>query len=121
MFDYSTTQLMQCTPEEVRVGRCTPYYSFIGNRYENIFPLKEIIENKHVTCPVVILESQPPLSQEYEVYSSAHEDRPPRRLPEFLNKLRGGTRKIKKSRKSRKIKKIKNKISSFFKVFSKRK
>ena len=45
MFDYSTDENMQCTLEEVRVGRCTPKYSFIGARYENIFPLKEIIEN----------------------------------------------------------------------------
>lgn len=112
MFDYSTVESMQCTLEEVRVGRCTPHYSFIGARYENIFPLKEIIENKHVTCPIAatttLLEETPP-----KVKLS-------RRLLNFF-KFGGGTRKIKKSKKSRKIKKIKNKISSFFKVFSKRK
>ena len=98
MFDYSTDENMQCTLEEVRVGRCTPKYSFIGARYENIFPLKEIIENKHVTCPITatttLLEETPP-----KVKLS-------RRLLDFF-KFRGGTRKYKKSKKSKKIKKSK--------------
>jgi len=38
LFDYSVSDYPQCTPEEIAVGRCTIAYSYIGSRYDDIFP-----------------------------------------------------------------------------------
>jgi len=38
LFDYSTSVNDQCTREEVETGKCTGTYSYIGSRYDRIFP-----------------------------------------------------------------------------------
>ena len=45
LFDYSTDTTKQCTDEENAWGKCTRKYSYIGLRYQNIFPFNEIIAN----------------------------------------------------------------------------
>ena len=42
LFDYSSKTNKQCSVEEIKSGRCTPSYSYIGNRYDNVFPFKNI-------------------------------------------------------------------------------
>jgi hypothetical protein len=43
LFDYSSDTTKQCTDEENSWGKCTRKYSYIGLRYQNIFPFNEII------------------------------------------------------------------------------
>ena len=43
LFDYSSDTTKQCTDEENAWGKCTRKYSYIGLRYQNIFPFNEII------------------------------------------------------------------------------
>jgi hypothetical protein len=45
LFDYSSMHNMQCTPSEIKHGRCTPTYSYIGTRYDNMFPFDILREN----------------------------------------------------------------------------
>jgi hypothetical protein len=52
LFDYSVSDYPQCTPEEIAVGRCTIAYSYIGSRYDDIFPF-----NRHGAPQPVISES----------------------------------------------------------------
>jgi len=41
LFDYSTGKLAQCTENENEVGRCDKTYSYIGSRYEGLFPFDD--------------------------------------------------------------------------------
>jgi hypothetical protein len=43
LFDYSSDTTKQCTDQENAWGKCTRKYSYIGLRYQNIFPFNEII------------------------------------------------------------------------------
>ena len=45
LFDYSSDTTKQCTDEENAWGKCSRKYSYIGLRYQNIFPFNEIISN----------------------------------------------------------------------------
>ena len=44
LFDYSIPNAMQCTQAEIRFGKCSNQYTYIGNRYDNMFPLKEALD-----------------------------------------------------------------------------
>ena len=46
LFDYTR----QCSREEILNNECTPSYTYIGNRYYNLFPLQELIEHLQTTC-----------------------------------------------------------------------
>ena len=46
LFDYSSDNTKQCTDEENAWGKCTKKYSYIGLRYQHIFPFNEIIDNE---------------------------------------------------------------------------
>ena len=46
LFDYSSDNTKQCTDEENAWGKCSKKYSYIGLRYQNIFPFNEIISNE---------------------------------------------------------------------------
>jgi len=46
LFDYSSDNTKQCTDEENAWGKCSKKYSYIGLRYQNIFPFDEIISNE---------------------------------------------------------------------------
>lgn len=69
LFDYSTGIHQQCTEEEIEMGRCTRNYSYIGSRYDDIFPFRldspELPSLPKVELPSVpkalqTLELQPP-------------------------------------------------------------
>ena len=40
LFDYSSAKYMQCLRSELANSQCSSDYSYIGDRYENIFPFK---------------------------------------------------------------------------------
>jgi len=46
LFDYH----YQCSLEEQYNNRCTESYSYIGNRYDNLFPLNEVLPTL-ISCP----------------------------------------------------------------------
>jgi hypothetical protein len=52
MFDYYADPYDQCTLEEINDGKCTADYSYIGGRYDNIFPLKQVLVMLSDTCDV---------------------------------------------------------------------
>jgi hypothetical protein len=50
LFDYSSNRNKQCTLTEEKEYKCTQNYSYIGNRYLDLFPLKNILENIRQRC-----------------------------------------------------------------------
>lgn len=50
LFDYSFDINRQCTVTEDNEYKCTPAYTYIGKRYLNLFPLKNIIEKLQNKC-----------------------------------------------------------------------
>jgi hypothetical protein len=50
LFDYHGYD--QCTIEEIMNEKCTPNYSYIGKRYDDLFPLKEAIEELSSSCDI---------------------------------------------------------------------
>jgi hypothetical protein len=50
LFDYYGYS--QCTVEEMRNEKCTMDYSYIGKRYDDLFPLKEAIEELSSVCEI---------------------------------------------------------------------
>ena len=50
LFDYYTYG--QCTLEETRSEKCTMMYSYIGKRYDDLFPLREAVEDLSRTCAI---------------------------------------------------------------------
>jgi hypothetical protein len=50
LFDYSSNRNKQCTLTEEKEYKCTRNYSYIGNRYLDLFPLKNILENIRQRC-----------------------------------------------------------------------
>jgi len=52
LFDYSTERSIQCSEEEIACGRVTPWYSYIGSRYNRIFPFVQLLEYDNMTPKV---------------------------------------------------------------------
>jgi len=50
LFDYHSDEYPQCTLTEKKHHRCTNMYSYIGRRYADIFPIKNIIQGFSVVC-----------------------------------------------------------------------
>jgi len=48
LFDYT----YQCSEEEGSLYKCSHSYSYIGNRYYNLFPLQELVEHLQSTCSI---------------------------------------------------------------------
>ena len=48
LFDYTR----QCLREEIISNECTQSYTYIGNRYYNLFPLLELVEYLQSTCSI---------------------------------------------------------------------
>jgi hypothetical protein len=60
LFDYSSEKYKQCTITEENEFKCTPQYSYIGKRYLNLFPLKQILENIQNKCkPNAVPDDEP--------------------------------------------------------------
>lgn len=54
LFDYSHPSHNQCSREEKELGMCNDTYSYIGNRYDELFPLKEAIESFQSSCDTLV-------------------------------------------------------------------
>ena len=54
LFDYSHPSNNQCSQEEKERGMCNDTYSYIGNRYDELFPLKEAIESFQSSCDTLV-------------------------------------------------------------------
>jgi hypothetical protein len=54
MFDYADPAYNQCTETEETTLRCSKTYAYIGNRYNDVFPLNNLIVDvlSRTTCPV---------------------------------------------------------------------
>jgi len=52
LFDYAEDEYTQCTVEEIHNNRCTDIYSYIGHRYDNLFPLNIVLANLNKKCPI---------------------------------------------------------------------
>jgi len=60
LFDYSSEFILQCTDEEIAQGKCSPIYSYVGKRYDGIFPFDYILELKKAECSRVSPYANPP-------------------------------------------------------------
>ena len=69
LFDYYVYD--QCTLEEMRDEKCTQHYSYIGKRYDDLFPLNEAVEKISETCHM----STRPLSRESRKSRDSRESR----------------------------------------------
>jgi hypothetical protein len=105
LFDYSMTNAEQCTKEEVETGRCSQQYSYIGNRYDNMFPLKEALDfiKENAQCE---LDFHTPPGEE-DIHSSEYGT--PTSMPSFSfdedNRERRRRRRRRKTKKPIKLRK----------------
>jgi hypothetical protein len=56
LFDYYNYS--QCTIEEIMYEKCTQHYSYIGKRYDDLFPLKEAVEDLSSLCDITGKQSR---------------------------------------------------------------
>jgi len=63
-FDYHT-KYKQCTLSEITNYTCTKLYSYIGNRYKTLFPLKEVVQliQERTTCVAKGKRTRRPISK----------------------------------------------------------
>lgn len=56
LFDYSTETSMQCSKDEIVCGQVTPWYTYIGSRY-NIFPFVQLMEYENKPPKIKMLDT----------------------------------------------------------------
>jgi hypothetical protein len=106
LFDYSSKQNKQCSVAEIKAGRCTLSYTYIGNRYDNVFPFKNIstILMNNAKCETEVFE-----------IDDAYKNRQPDEVQFEFDDIKGGAKRNRKTRKNkvRKTKKYgyRNKIN----------
>jgi hypothetical protein len=92
LFDYGYDR-EQCTLEEMNQGQCTQLYSYIGNRYDNLFPFDNALDQIQETCKLEERVSS------YETISSSKKRKHKRRKTykrhnkKFFIKIKRKTRK----------------------------
>jgi hypothetical protein len=99
LFDYSSKQNKQCSVAEIKAGRCTPSYTYIGNRYDKVFPFKNI--------STILMNNAKCVAEHTEVFEidDAYKNKEPDELQfEFVDK-KGGTKRKTRKNKIRKTKK----------------
>jgi hypothetical protein len=75
LFDYSIASAKQCTNEEINSGRCNELYSYIGTRYDDMFPLKEALDTIRANTKCSLKkESTPDISKYHTPEEMSHLD-----------------------------------------------
>lgn len=116
LFDYSN-ESQQCSKEEIACGKVTPLYSYIGSRYNRIFPFVELM--KHVS-PIKTVDLQPAI---LPLPVSAAAELPSPKMKSFFENDKtecGGNSKHKNKKNMYSIQR-RNKIHSYRKKVKKRK
>ena len=70
LFDYHTlTTHYQCTLEEIKSKKCNDYYSYIGERYDHLFPFEEALITYRNSC-ILLRKASPRSSPRGSRYKS---------------------------------------------------
>jgi hypothetical protein len=96
LFDYSSKQNKQCSVAEIKAGRCTLSYTYIGNRYDNVFPFKNIstILMNNAKCETEVFE-----------IDDAYKNRQPYEVQFQFDDMKGGAKRKTRKNKIHKTKK----------------
>jgi hypothetical protein len=107
LFDYHTLSThYQCTLEEIESKKCNDYYSYIGERYDHLFPFEEALITYRNSCILPITRASPRASKSdsysgegiFKSVDSNHRSSSGRKSDEMITiKFSGGkTKKINK-------------------------